>query len=186
MDAVTPAPGASSPPPRGRPHPRPGSTPALVTGCSTHFTSCLLSFRKQKRKVSTNLPPHHQVSMTRRLTSDFQCWSEDGLERPPFPGAPGKGPRCFVLRILGITETRHCCHLAPFCAGVSGAPAPGVALPRHLATPVVGGPAEGRAEPSPSHRAPQTRRFSPPRLRPSHSLEPGLWGQCPVTSHFQP
>lgn len=50
----------------------------------------------------------------------------------------------------------------------------------------MGGPAEGQAEPSLSHGAPQTRRFSPPPLRRSHPLEPGLREQCPVTSHFQP
>lgn len=78
---------------------------------------------------------------------------------------------------------------APFSAGVSGAPAPGVALPSRPGHPGGGGPAEGQAEPSLSHGAPQSPTDTALLASPAPSALPArawLPGPCPVTSHFQP
>lgn len=99
---------------------QPRPVDALAPGapqCSARFTSCLFSFRKQKRNVSTNLPLRRRVSMTRPLCLGLPVSVRGWSREAALPWCPGKRPRCFVLRVLGVTETRHCCPRLRFVSG---------------------------------------------------------------------
>lgn len=77
-----PSPGTPSPPPREHPGAR--------DGLRNMPNPCLLSFRKQKRKVSTNLPPRHQVSMTRPLCVGLPVSVRGWSREAALPWCPGK------------------------------------------------------------------------------------------------
>lgn len=164
-------------PPRGHPRPCPGSTRVLVTGCATCLTVPSL-FQKTKKKSFHKPPPtspsKYDQAPVRRTSGVGQRMVSRG--RPSLVSWE-KDPDVMFLEHSG--SLRHgTATPAPFSAGVSGAPAPGVALPSRPGHPGGGGPAEGQAEPSLSHGAPQTRRFSPPPPRRPYPLEPGSRGRA--------
>lgn len=98
-------------------------------------TAFLLSFRRQKRKVSANLHLHHQVSMASPPSPQLPHLTWKMVFRTVLPWCPGrKTEDVFSFEPLG--SLRHdTSPVGSICVGISGAHAPGV--PAFPVVPVV-------------------------------------------------